>query len=95
MTVLGVSNDPVAKQLAFSNKYQLGFDLLSDPEARIIRAFGVPMTNGRAARETFMFHQGRMIWHDRKVDPMTQARDVFSVIRKVEGGALEGRGEAP
>lgn len=39
--VLGVSADPVASHLKFSQKYGLRFPLLSDPEKKVIKAYGV------------------------------------------------------
>lgn len=83
--VIGISTDPVSKQLGFCKRYRLTFDLLSDPEAKIIKAFGVPLNkDGRAARETFMFRNGRMIWHDESVYPAHQAKVVRRVIKKVK-----------
>ncbi|NNC87347.1 MAG: redoxin domain-containing protein, partial [Akkermansiaceae bacterium] len=76
VTVLGVSTDSVPKQKRFCNRYQLPFDLLSDQDAAVCRAFGVPLgADGRAARETFMMRNGRIFWHDPKVDPAAQAYD--------------------
>lgn len=85
VTIIGISNDPVPKQRAFADKYDLPFDLLSDPERRIIGAFGVetdPET-GRAERETFVFRNGRMVWHDPDVTPLQQAFDIKKVMREV------------
>lgn len=39
--VLGVSPDSVESHSRFKNKYQLPFTLLSDPERKIIEAYGV------------------------------------------------------
>jgi len=39
--VLGMSADPVASHLRFSEKYGLRFPLLSDPEKKVIKAYGV------------------------------------------------------
>ncbi len=85
--VIGVSTDPISEQLAFAQKYQLTMDLLSDEDAAICRAFRVPMNeNNRASRESFIFRNGKMIWHDPKVYPSRQAQDVFRVIEEVEAG---------
>ncbi|MCA9529308.1 MAG: thioredoxin-dependent thiol peroxidase [Myxococcales bacterium] len=38
--VLGVSKDSIASHERFRDKYELGFDLLSDPEHEVIEAYG-------------------------------------------------------
>ena len=40
MVILGVSGDSVKAQAAFKSKYKLNFDLGSDPEFKVIEAFG-------------------------------------------------------
>lgn len=40
--VFGISSDSVKSHLAFKSKYNLPFDLLSDPDNSIRRLFGVP-----------------------------------------------------
>ncbi|MBR3991968.1 MAG: peroxiredoxin, partial [Clostridia bacterium] len=39
--VIGVSRDSVASHVKFSEKYGLGFRLLSDPDLEAIKAYGV------------------------------------------------------
>lgn len=39
--MLGVSKDSVAAQAKFRAKYELPFPLLSDPDAKVCRAYGV------------------------------------------------------
>jgi peroxiredoxin Q/BCP len=39
--VLGISPDKPSAQLKFAETYQLGFDLLSDPDHAVAEAFGV------------------------------------------------------
>lgn len=86
MTIIGVSNDSIERQLSFANKYYLTFDLLSDPQKRIIGAFGVGLDkHGRAERETFIFRNGKMIWHDPDVTPLNQSFDIKQVIAEIEG----------
>ena len=40
MAILGASGDPVKAQAAFKQKQRLNFPLLSDPEFKIIEAYG-------------------------------------------------------
>lgn len=56
-TVLGASFDPQEDLLAFRAKYDLTFDLLSDPDRRAGRAYGVAGDDGTghyAARTAFL-----------------------------------------
>ena len=39
--ILGVSKDSVASHKKFSDKYELGFPILSDPERKVIEAYDV------------------------------------------------------
>lgn len=56
-TVLGASFDPQEDLVAFRAKYDLTFDLLSDPDRRAGRAYGVAGDDGTgryAARTAFL-----------------------------------------
>jgi peroxiredoxin Q/BCP len=59
---VGVSADAVDRQAAFDEKHSLGFPLLSDPDRRLARMFGVkrpgPLFNKRA---TFVIDTDRRI----------------------------------
>jgi peroxiredoxin Q/BCP len=59
---VGVSADAVERQAAFDEKHSLGFPLLSDPDRRLARLFGVkrpgPIFNKRA---TFVIDTDRRI----------------------------------
>lgn len=44
--VVGISADPVENLKAFQQAEQLNFTLLSDPDGRIAKAYGVPVTAG-------------------------------------------------
>lgn len=45
-TVVGISGDEVENLKYFKMAHQLNFPLLSDPEGRIAKKFGVPLRNG-------------------------------------------------
>lgn len=51
-TIVGISADPLERQEEFSARHGLGFPLLSDPDRRVARRFGVrrpgPLFNRRA-----------------------------------------------
>jgi thioredoxin-dependent peroxiredoxin len=76
--VLGVSRDTIASHTRFRTKYELPFELLSDPEAKAGKAygaFGQKMMYGRpivgTIRSTFLIDEkGRIaaVWSPVKVD---------------------------
>ncbi len=57
---VGISADPVAKQLEFADRYELGVTLLSDPERKVARQFGVRRRFGPlpVKRWTYVLDQG-------------------------------------
>ena len=76
-TVVGVSPDTVATHQKFIDKYNLGIELLSDPEKQIIKAYGAwgektlygKKTEG-LIRSTFLINPEGLIaysWHAVKV----------------------------
>ena len=78
---IGVSADSVSDQKAFEEKYQLNFDLIADADAKVIQAFGVPVTMGRfASRQSFLIRDGKVVWHQPKANPSTQAQDAIAAL---------------
>lgn len=62
--VIGISADSVESHKQFAEKYQLSFDLLSDPDNKIRKQFSVPrsMFGLLPGRLTYVFNkQGRLI----------------------------------
>jgi peroxiredoxin Q/BCP len=61
--VVGISPDPVAKQSSFAGRHGFGFPLLSDPDHRVARAFGVarPLAVLGNRRATFVIGPDRRI----------------------------------
>jgi peroxiredoxin Q/BCP len=53
---VGISPDPVERQLRFSEAHQFDFPLLSDPDGQVARAFGVRRSFGplKTRRWTFV-----------------------------------------
>lgn len=80
--VFGVSNDSVADQKKFAEKYKLPFDLLADKSKKVVKAFGVPATMGFAKRQAYLFQDGKLVWRDLKASTAQQAADVLAVISK-------------
>jgi peroxiredoxin Q/BCP len=81
--VFGVSGDGVAAQKAFQKKYKLPFRLLADTGKQVMDAFGVPHRLGFAARQAYLFRDGRLVWRDLAASTAKQAEDVLAAI---EGG---------
>jgi thioredoxin-dependent peroxiredoxin len=79
--VFGVSLDAVDTQKEFQTKESLPFELLSDTDHKITAAFGVPlMKNSFAARQAYLFKDGRLVWLDTKASTDKQAADVLAVL---------------
>jgi thioredoxin-dependent peroxiredoxin len=79
--IVGVSLDTVDSQKKFQDKERLPFDLLSDRERKVTSAFGVPLLfNGFAARQAYLFKNGKLVWMDTKASTDKQAQDVLTVI---------------
>lgn len=78
--VFGVSHDPVASQKAFEKKYRLPFTLLADTEHEVSKAFGVPSLGRYAARQAFLFRDGRLAWRDLTASTVRQAADVLAAL---------------
>jgi thioredoxin-dependent peroxiredoxin len=79
--VYGVSLDTVDAQKEFQAKEGLPFELLSDTDHKVTAAFGVPLIkNSFAARQAYLFKEGRLVWLDTKASTDKQAADVLSVL---------------
>jgi peroxiredoxin Q/BCP len=98
---VGVSADAVDRQAAFDDKHGLGFPLLSDPDRRLARMFGVkrpgPLLNKRA---TFVIDTDRRILAaiSSELNMNLHADKAIEALRARRGDELAGapqpRGEA-
>ncbi|MFD1632860.1 peroxiredoxin (plasmid) [Haloplanus ruber] len=77
VAVYGVSTDDTESHAAFREKYDLGVDLLADPDGEVAAAFGVPVEGGAADRVTYALADGEVKRVYRGVDPDGHARDVL------------------
>lgn len=88
--VVGVSADSVKSHAQFTEKYQLSFPLWSDPEKKLIQAFGVLVEKSMfgkkymgIARSTFILDEnGKIIQVWSKVDPKEHAQEVLEFFTK-------------
>ncbi len=86
--VIGVSRDSVASHVKFSEKYGLGFRLLSDPDLEAIKAYGVWQEKklyGKVSmgvvRTTFIIDENGLIEKVMpKVKPDTNAADILAEL---------------
>ena len=84
--VYGISSDTVEDQAAFHANHKLKFDLLADPEAKVISAYAakVPLL-GIAKRWTFILDSSLVIRAiDKDVDPAMDPQNVVTQIKKLQ-----------
>jgi peroxiredoxin Q/BCP len=76
--IVGVSCNTVESHQAFKGKYELPFTLIADPEGKVARLYGVPLTTPPAGgtqryvakRETFLINkEGTVVGHFAVQDP--------------------------
>jgi len=80
--VIGVSTDDAESHKAFAEKHSLPFLLLPDPDGNIAKAFGVPLTLGRAKRVTFVIDkQGKIAKVYPQVSPKGHAEELLAALR--------------
>ena len=82
--VLGVSFDKQDAQKAFKDKFTLPYDLIADPEGKIVAAFKVEkMARGLlnfAKRSCFLIKDGKVVWQDHAAATDKQAEDIKRVL---------------
>jgi len=78
--VFGVSVDTVEDQNKFVEKESLNFTLIADKDQRVSKAFGVLNERGMASRQSFLVEDGKVIWHQPKAVPLTQAEDALAAL---------------
>lgn len=86
--VLGVSFDQADAQKKFKDKFTLPYDLIADPEGKIVAAFKVEkMARGLlslASRSCFLIKDGKVVWQDYKAATDQQAADIKRVLGEVK-----------
>ncbi|MDQ7040208.1 MAG: peroxiredoxin [Rhodothermus sp.] len=84
--ILGVSLDNLETQERFKAKYNLPFDLISDQDKKIARAYDVLGMGGLyAKRVTFLIDpEGRIAHIFEKVDPARHDREVYETLKQLQ-----------
>lgn len=77
VSVYGVSMDGIDSHASFAETYDLGFELLADPDGEIAEQFGVDTSRGVADRTTFVIHDGKISAVYTGVTPDGHAREVL------------------
>lgn len=80
LQILGVSEDKPDAQKKFREKYHLPFVLVADSDGTVAKAFGVPTFLGFAKRQSFLVKDGKIVWRDLSVSPVTHVSDVNKAL---------------
>lgn len=86
--IIGISKDSTASHVKFSDKYELPFVLLSDPERKAIEAYDVwkekkmyGKTSMGVVRQTYIIDENGIIEHTiSKVKPDTNAAEILEYL---------------
>lgn len=89
VTVLGISKDSVSSHKKFYNKFKLNFDILADPEHKVIEKYGAWQEKSMYGRKfmgigriTYLINPAgkiAQIWP--KVTPKDHARQILAYIK--------------
>ncbi len=90
--VIGISKDSVASHKNFADKHQLNFTLLSDPEHKVIEAYGAWSTKKMFGREfdgvkrnTYIISpKGEIAKTYEGVNPLTHAKQIIDDLTALQ-----------
>jgi len=76
--VFGLSLDSAKKQQEFVTAHKL----IADSKGDVAKALGIPLKFGGkfAARQAFLFKDGKLVWRDEKGATSSQGEDALKVI---------------
>ena len=84
INIYGISRDDIETQRKFKEKYKLPYELISDKDGKIIKAFNVEGPFGMAQRKTFIINpEGKIAYIFDKVNPKNHAKEVEEVLKKL------------
>jgi thioredoxin-dependent peroxiredoxin len=81
--VVGVSEDTTDEEKAFHEKFHFPFPLLADHDGKVATAFGVPLNNGHAKRQSFLIKDGKVAWN--MLDKTTTETHGTDVLKAYDG----------
>lgn len=86
--ILGISRDSIKSHTNFKEKYDLNFNLLSDPEEKMLNELGVlkevsGRKNLKVVRSTFIFDkEGNLVKEYRNVKAKGHAQEVLDFVKE-------------
>lgn len=80
LQVIGVSEDTVDSQKKFKDEQKLPFTLVTDSDGKVADAFGVPVTMGRAKRQSFIVKEGKIAWVSPQAKTTEHAQEVQAAL---------------
>ncbi|OGC82751.1 MAG: hypothetical protein A2788_02510 [Candidatus Abawacabacteria bacterium RIFCSPHIGHO2_01_FULL_46_8] len=83
--IVGVSKDSVKSHTGFVSKYELPFTLLSDPEQKLIKAYGVDGIIFSKRSSFLIGPDGKIVQIYRTVKPMEHAQEVLKDMETLQG----------
>ncbi len=84
INIYGISRDDIETQKKFKEEHNLPYELISDKDGKIIKAFGVSGFGGLAQRKTFILSpDGKIAYIFNKVNPDKHASEVEEVLKKL------------
>lgn len=89
--IFGVSGDTIEEQAAFHKKYKMKFDLIADPQAKVMTAYGSKMPLLKVSKRwTFIIDPELKVRSIRKdVEPVLDAKKVSEEIARLQAPATE------
>ncbi|MGE5182595.1 MAG: peroxiredoxin [Acidobacteriota bacterium] len=90
--VLGVSKDSIASHCKFRDKYELSFPLLSDPEGKVLEAYGAwgdkvmygKKLKGIIRSTVLVDRDGKVARHWPKVSVKGHVADVIEAVKELD-----------
>jgi peroxiredoxin Q/BCP len=84
--VYGISGDTVEKQAGFHKSQRLNFDLLADPDAKVIEQYGAKMPMvAMSKRWTFIVNpELKIVSIDKDVDPVVDSEKIADQIAELK-----------
>jgi thioredoxin-dependent peroxiredoxin len=84
LQILGVSEDNPESQKKFQEQNQIPFPLIADTDGKVAAAFGVPTTDGRAKRQSFIIKDGKVVWNSLQAKTAEHAQEVKSALDSIK-----------
>ena len=87
--IIGISKDSVESHKSFAGKHELNFTILSDPDHKVIEAYGAwdPNTEVGTKRNTVIINpDGEIVKQYEDVEPGTHAGQIIADLKMLQNG---------